>query len=259
MISFTAGAMIAVVVAGCGTQTTAGCAAPDISQLLPLTKTAKSLLPDTSQLSTLLRLPMQSTPGMGPFVISGRSWINLEHTSQPQVSDCEIVASIDKRLIDIPAESVAIQRWEKDQTADPIDKSNTAEYIVNMYVVEFENDADAAEWFDKSISQWKRCDGRNVTRPSLSGQSEYSDDITDVQHPSADEISAVLMSTARGTAPPPPSEWSKPSQVGRALTHVSKFVIDATVKNNMLTPPSPPASAKQALEVAQLAKAKATK
>lgn len=240
-------AIIGLLVSGCGEPRECGAPATTtvtVGQKQPIT--AESILPKAEQLSNSLHSPMQILAG-SPFTISGQYWITVARTSRPKVSNCEIVVSLDQRLIDLPAaQSVTIETSETDSSVSSTQKQDPTKsnyYRVKVYVTEFGSDEEAADWFDQSVRTWNNCRGTNLKLPFTGFESSY--DITDVREPSADTVSAVLL-----TGSFPATTSTVPERVDRAMTHASKFVIDVTVNRGMPTPPS----GDEVLAVVQLAK-----
>lgn len=216
---------------------------------------ALEALPDTTELSSVLRAPMKV------FVngyYSGQQWVELARNSEPKSSECEPVASLSDRVADINgADSVAMERWYTDESADPMDDQKPwarNKYGVLVYVVAFQSEDAAKEWFARSVDLWKRCPGQSITR-SIGINVQYRDNILDVQ-PSGDAVSAILLRKGQGDIVPA-DDWATPRQVGRALSRASRFVIDASVENMNTARGARQASGTEALAVAQLVKANA--
>ncbi|WP_081344336.1 sensor domain-containing protein [Mycobacteroides chelonae] len=218
---------------------------------------ALEALPDTAELSSVLRAPMKV------FVngyYSGQQWVELARNSEPKSSECEPVASLSDRVADISgADSVAMERWYTDDSADPMDDQKPwarNKYVVLVYVVAFQSEDAAKEWFVRSVDLWKGCPGQSITR-SIGTNVQYSDKILDVQKPSGDAVSAILLRKGQGDVVPA-DEWATPRQVGRALSLTSRFVIDTSVENMNTVRGARQASGTEALAVAQLVEANAS-
>lgn len=218
--------------------------------------TALEALPDTAELSSVLRAPMKS------FVsgyYSGQQWVELARNSTPNSSECEPVASLSERLADIDgADSLALERWFTDVSVDPMDDQKPwarNKYNVLVFVVAFKSEEAAKGWFQHSVDLWGQCPGQSVTR-SIGTNIQYSDRILDVQKPSGEAVSAVLRRKGQGDIVPA-DDWAVSRQVGRALIRTSRFVIDTSVENLNTVRGARQASPVEALAVAQLVKANA--